>query len=512
MRPAGWSRSSRPRTAPALPWTPSATSPTWPQRWSTPSATRTGRATVASRAASEPRRRSAGRRSPSRRWRSTVRSSRPRSQPCTTAAPSDPPTSPTSRSPPWWPTCSAPTPASTSILESAAEEFPYDLPAITTAGRYWVSGTAEVDGGQQPFRMFVKHVQSWARHPFFQFVPPEHQEDGGGGRPVAHRGARLPLRPPGPAPRRAVHATGPGRLRPRRGVQRVWLEEVPVVDREWDLGRYARAGAAGRPPRGQPPCARARGRRWATPTRSATYHDGRLSMQVLPALHDEGVWQHPLVAGAFDDELRGRLLAAADRASEYADELDAMPVRSPRHGDACPNNLLSPAGSDELRADRLRVLGAGSDRLRPRPAAGRRRPGRKSTAATTSPRWRTPSSTATSTVCGPRGATSPSRRRTTRPRAAAADLHRPVHAAVRPARAAEPTPELQQVAAAARRHRPLQPRPARLDRLALGRFFGRVVDTRDRRGTLALGVVLVEHRALVERVAPRRAPGRAARG
>ena len=54
-------------------------------------------------------------------------------------------------------------------------------------------------------------------------------------------------------------------------------------------------------------------------------------MQVLPALRDDGVWQHPLVAGAFDDELRGRLLEAADRAPAYVEELDARPTTaSPR--------------------------------------------------------------------------------------------------------------------------------------------------------------------------------------
>ncbi len=35
-------------------------------------------------------------------------------------------------------------PRDTSVLGSTVEEFPYDLPAITTAGRYWVSGSAIV--------------------------------------------------------------------------------------------------------------------------------------------------------------------------------------------------------------------------------------------------------------------------------------------------------------------------------------------------------------------------------
>ena len=61
-------------------------------------------------------------------------------------------------------------------------------------------------------------------------------------------------------------------------------------------------------------------------------------------LRDEGIWQHPLVAGAFDDELRARLLAAADRRRGVRRRARRACPTSPRHGDACPNNLLAPRG------------------------------------------------------------------------------------------------------------------------------------------------------------------------
>ncbi len=64
-------------------------------------------------------------------------------------------------------------------------------------------------------------------------------------------------------------------------------------------------------------------------------------------LRDDGVWQHPLVAGAFDDDLHGRLLEAADRSAEYAEELSSRPIVA-SHGDACPNNLLARVGSDDF--------------------------------------------------------------------------------------------------------------------------------------------------------------------
>ena len=59
------------------------------------------------------------------------------------------------------------------VVCSSAEVVPYELDAITTAGRYWVTARATTPSGERRVRMFVKHVQSWARSPFFQFVPEE---------------------------------------------------------------------------------------------------------------------------------------------------------------------------------------------------------------------------------------------------------------------------------------------------------------------------------------------------
>ena len=237
-------------------------------------------------------------------------------------------------------------PAETTVLDSIAEEFPYDLPAITTAGRYWVSGTAEVGGAPKPFRMFVKHVQSWARHPFFAMVPPEQREWAATTVPwrteaLAYRsdlGERLPH---GLAMPRAL-----GVFDLDEESNAVWLEEVPVVARAWDLTRYTQA-------------ARLLGRH-ATSARVMellgsvghtmtiqTYHDGRLSMAVLPTIRDDSVWQHPLVTGAFDDDLHARLVEAADRSAEYAEELGGRTIVA-SHGDACPNNLLARVGTDDF--------------------------------------------------------------------------------------------------------------------------------------------------------------------
>jgi len=65
---------------------------------------------------------------------------------------------------------------SVELLGSRSDPVDYDLPAITTGGRWWVSGHAEIECGRVPFRFFVKQVQSWDRHPVFALVPEEFRE------------------------------------------------------------------------------------------------------------------------------------------------------------------------------------------------------------------------------------------------------------------------------------------------------------------------------------------------
>src|ERR1700754_5048 len=67
-------------------------------------------------------------------------------------------------------------PESVELLTSTAEEVAYDPPAARPAGRYGVSGTARPPAGTEPFRIFVKHVQSWSRSPFFEEVPEDIRE------------------------------------------------------------------------------------------------------------------------------------------------------------------------------------------------------------------------------------------------------------------------------------------------------------------------------------------------
>lgn len=238
-------------------------------------------------------------------------------------------------------------PAGTSVtlVDSGAEPVPYEIPAITTGGRWWVRGTADVGGEIRPFALFVKQVHEWSRSPFFADVPPEVQ-------PWAAK--QVPWRTEGEVYRSdLVDHLPPGLAMPRSvGVHdiddlsyAVWLEVVSTLEVEWDLARYGRAGhVLGR--FAGSPAVRERsnvgGHEWDV----SRYVEGRLRFQVLPMLASDDLWHHPLIADTFAG-LRPRLDRAAGTVDAVAAELMDLPVLG-GHGDACPNNLLVRPGTDDF--------------------------------------------------------------------------------------------------------------------------------------------------------------------
>ena len=234
---------------------------------------------------------------------------------------------------------------SVELLECRADPVDYDLPAITTGGRWWVSGHAKATGGRVPFRFFVKQVQSWDRHPFFALVPEEFRKLAVNGVPwkteaEVYRSDLAHRLPKGLSAPRAL-----GVFDLDASSFAIWMEEVPTRLATWTRQRYERAAhLLGRlsGSRELAPLAGLRDVDWSL----TMYTNGRLAVQVVPLLTGEELWQHPLCA-AFDDELRGRLRAAAARAGELAAEADALPFLL-SHGDACPNNLLPGEHADEF--------------------------------------------------------------------------------------------------------------------------------------------------------------------
>lgn len=230
------------------------------------------------------------------------------------------------------------------LLDSHVEEVAYDLKSITTAGRYWVRGQALVDRRHHTFAFFVKHVQSWARSPWFAEVPAEI---------AAMAAASVPWRTEPLAYRSDLGDRLPRGLRMPRAVgvfdldddaASLWLEEITTVPTEWDTARYQRAayllGRLAASPR-----VRQRADVGQFEWTVRDYLHGRLTHQVIPWLRDAGIWQHPLMARAVDNALRDRLQAGADRAADLADELADLPLGTV-HGDACPNNLLVTTDDD----------------------------------------------------------------------------------------------------------------------------------------------------------------------
>jgi Phosphotransferase enzyme family len=231
------------------------------------------------------------------------------------------------------------------VLDVHVETVDYDLPAITTAGRWWVSGRAATRTGTVPFRIFVKHVQAWERHRFFQHVPEAFRTLAKAtvpwrAEPLVYRSDLAERLPEGLRMPRALGVFDLDELSAA-----VWLEEVPARPARWDLPRYARAayllGRLAASPR-VAPLAGLRAMEWGL----SIYAQGRLAVQVVPMLESDDPWRHPLCA-AFDEPLRERLRNAGRRAEELAAEADALPSVT-SHGDACPNNLLAGETDEEL--------------------------------------------------------------------------------------------------------------------------------------------------------------------
>jgi hypothetical protein len=233
------------------------------------------------------------------------------------------------------------------VLTSSAEVFPYDRPAITTAGRYLVAGSARTGTGEvRAFSFFVKVIHSYERSPLRLAVP---------GHLRSEAAALIPWHTEADLYRSDLRDRLPGGLTiPHAAAVRdldadsaaLWLEHIPARRLTWDIERHARAAyLLGRlaASRSVAPLATAvHGAR--TPR---TYAGTWLTHIVLPVLAGDEVWAHPLVRDAFDARLRGRLLAAAGALPALLDELDAAPAAT-AHGDACTANLLAARGRDAL--------------------------------------------------------------------------------------------------------------------------------------------------------------------
>ena len=270
----------------------------------------------------------------------------------------------------------------------------------------------------------------WARSPVLRDGAAEQREAAAEARPLADRGARLPLRPRRPAPRRARHAARARRLRPRREVRGGLAGGGRRrARRPWDVARYARAAHL----LGRLAASARVAERWPTSGGTTSRcHD------YLAAGCDAGAAdaarRRRLAAPAgrrrrFDDDLRDRSLDAADAAAGVRRRAVGA-ARMPAHGDACPNNLLArPATTTSCSSTT---------------ASGRPYPSASTSASCSSATSRSDDGSGATWPASDdahrrgvhrraarRGCDVPRRRRTPRPRAAPDALHRALDAAVR---------------------------------------------------------------------------------
>ena len=209
------------------------------------------------------------------------------------------------------------------VLDSTASVVPYPLDAITTAGRYWVTARASTPGGERTARLFVKHVQSWSRSPFFRYVPEELRAMAEASVPwrteaLVYRSDLHRRLPPGMTMPVALHVAFLD-----EASTAVWLPALDVVEKQWHTTDFARAAfLLGRLAASADVAELAAlGDSGGGPRTVRTYAEGRLAVQVAPALRSDELWQAPAVAEAFDDELRARLLATLDEVPSFVDEL-----------------------------------------------------------------------------------------------------------------------------------------------------------------------------------------------
>lgn len=128
------------------------------------------------------------------------------------------------------------------VLNARVDAHPYPFPALTTRGRFVVSGTARGrDGVDRPYAFFVKVVQSWAGSPLSHLVS----------EPL--RTAVAPLLPWRTEPdlyRSDLRDRLPAGLTVPRAFAvhdldeesaAIWLDLVPAQPVPWDLDRHRRA-------------------------------------------------------------------------------------------------------------------------------------------------------------------------------------------------------------------------------------------------------------------------------
>ena len=227
---------------------------------------------------------------------------------------------------------------------------------MTTGGLWRIQGTAQQAGPGNaaeavPFSVIAKLTQSPLLWPGIQVVPPEFR---------GQLAERYPWRTEAQAYAAGVSTALPFNARMPEAfritgldAQRIliWMEDVDDDGAQgWSDEQFAEAafvlgGLAGSPD--VDACVTAVPDA-TTSRRLEFFLEGVGTQLLIPAIMDDDVWRHPVVAGAADPAVISGLRSLAGRARNLVNVLVALP-QFPMHGDASPQNLLAGAsnGGDE---------------------------------------------------------------------------------------------------------------------------------------------------------------------
>jgi hypothetical protein len=238
------------------------------------------------------------------------------------------------------------------ILEVWAHPVDYASFSIATGALVRVQGTARsLEGDPEPFRIFVKQLQSARAWPLLHIIPEAHRETWTTSFPwrIEIDAFTSPLARALPDAMRLPELYEIVEIDDDRAA--IWMEDVDADPAPWSLDRYRRAAyqlgrLAGRRPLGTDTALGPADEHRGPGVAIRMYAAGRLLNGAVPLLDVDDLWQHPSLVAALDTTgeaatLRGDLLNCVPYLDSWLTAMDQLP-QTYAHGDASPQNLLIP--------------------------------------------------------------------------------------------------------------------------------------------------------------------------
>jgi hypothetical protein len=242
------------------------------------------------------------------------------------------------------------------VIDVTVSPVDYPTFSIATGALMRVAGLAQVaNGDTQPFRIFVKLLQSARAWPLIHVVPEEHRETWSTSFPwrIEIDAFTSPLAQILPDQMRLADLYEVVEIYPDRAA--MWMEDIDADMGPWPLDRYRRAAynlgqLAGRRPPDTDTKLGALLENHVPGLALKMYVAGRLEQGMIPLLGRDDRWNHPSLIAALaetnEGTLRAELNGAAAHLVPWLTSMDELP-QTYVHGDASPQNLLVPRESPD---------------------------------------------------------------------------------------------------------------------------------------------------------------------